>query len=305
MFLPRLLSDGTYADLVTPFRNGDVDLVGLSALIEWQIHSGVSGVVVCGENGETSSLTRSERVRIIRRAVDVANGAVPVMVGTGTNCTQTTIDFTREAMALGASAAHVVTPYYNKPAQGGIYRHFQAVAEVVDLPLVIVNAPGRCVVDLQNPLLERLANISSIIGLVDCTGDVTRLAQMPAICKSRMRHYSGHDRTALAFALAGGNGSFSLAANIAPRQMAGMQTAFRMGNLPAARSLQDRLSPLLSALEMEHPIVAAKQALATVLGIAPDVRLPLTPLDESARAALGVALTLMGDLHSRPLAKAS
>jgi 4-hydroxy-tetrahydrodipicolinate synthase len=305
MFLPRLLPDGTYADLVTPFRNGDVDLAGLSALIEWQIQSGISGFVVCGENGETANLTRLERRHIIRRAVDVAKDTVPVLVGTGTNCTQTTIDFTREAKELGAAAAYLVTPYYNKPAQGGIYRHFQAVAEAVDLPLVIVNAPGRCAVDLQHPLLERLANIPNIIGLVDCTGDVTRLAQMPSLCQARMRHYSGHDRTALAFSLAGGNGSFSLAANIAPRQVAAMHTAFRMGNIPAARSLQDRLLPQLAALEMEHPVVATKQALAAVLGIAPEVRLPLTPLDAPARAALAMALTLVGDLHSRRMAKAS
>ncbi len=305
MFLPRPLPDGTYVDLVTPFRNGDVDLVGLGALVEWQIQSGVSGLVVCGENGETANLTRAERMQVIRRVVDVANGTVPVLVGTGTNCTQTTVDFTLEAKALGATAAYVVTPYYNKPAQGGIYRHFQAVAEAVDLPLVVVNAPARCAVDLQMPLLERLASLSSVIGLVDCTGDVTRLSQIPASCHARLRHYSGHDRTSLSFQLAGGQGSFSLAANVAPRQMVSMHHAFRVGHFPAARTFQDRLAPLFSALEMEHPVVAAKQALSILLGTAPDVRLPLVPLDEPACAVLKAALTLLGDRHMRPWAKAS
>lgn len=302
--LLRLLPDGAYADLVTPFRNDDVDLVGLSRLIEWQIASGITGIVVCGENGETASLTRTERMRIIRRAVDVVHGAVPVLVGTGTNCTQSTVDFTLDAKALGATAAYVVTPYYNKPAQGGIFRHFQTLSESVDLPFVVVNAPGRCGVDLQKPLLERLATVSNIIGLVDCTGDADRLSQMPAICLSRLRHYSGHDRASLAFDLAGGNGTFSLAANIAPREVASMHNALCAGHIPETRSLHDRLFPLFSALEIEHPIAATKQALAMVLGLSPDVRLPLTALDEPTKATVAAAVTALEDAHDGIIDKA-
>ncbi|MCM2441764.1 4-hydroxy-tetrahydrodipicolinate synthase [Agrobacterium vitis] len=305
MFMPRRLPDGAYADLVTPFRNGEVDHAGLVSLIDWQIQSGMSGLVVCGENSEAYNLNDDERIAVIRTAVEAANGIVPVLVGTGSNCTRSTLDLTLKAKALGADAALLVTPYYSKPTQKGLFAHFQTVAEAVDFPMVIVNAPARSAVDITPDLAEKLARLSSVIGLVDCTGDIARPAQLSAACRVRMHCYSGHERTALAFALAGGHGAFSLAANIAPRQVAAMHNAFRYGNSAAARMLQDRLLPLFAALELEHPIAAAKLGLSVILGLSPELRLPLTPVGIETELQMRAALTLLGTVSAKTSAKAS
>jgi 4-hydroxy-tetrahydrodipicolinate synthase len=298
MFNPANLPDGLYTELVTPFRGGALDRVGLMSLIEWQIRGGVAGICVCGAAGETSTLTHEERMDVIRIAVEVAGSEVPVLVVTGTNCTRTTVEFTQEACALGARAAVIVAPYYSKPTQEGVLRHFQVISEAVDIPLVIANAPLRTAIDVCQGLVEWLSGLPNVVGLIDYTGDLARRGTFPVACGRSPRHYSGHELTALPFCLLGGRGAFSVAANVAPRLLTSMFHAQQSGNIPAALELNRRLLPLVQALEQEHSVAAAKLALSCLLGLSPEVRLPLTPVEPSTEEAIRGALALLGD-HRR------
>ncbi|MCD2181450.1 4-hydroxy-tetrahydrodipicolinate synthase [Rhizobium sp. GN54] len=272
-FLPR----GAVCDLVTPFRGGTLDRIGLLTLVEWQIRSGISGLLVCGEAGEAPTLTMDERYSIVRTAVEVAERTVPVLVGCGTNCTESTIALTAQAKALGADAALLTVPYYSRPSQEGIFRHFETVAAAVDIPLIIYNAPARTAVDLSPRTIERLATIASVAALVDCTGDVSRFAQTVPDLRARLLHYCGHEPAACPFSLCGGGGAFSIAANVAPRLTSALHNALRTGNIDVAYALQERLMPLQTALEAENTVACAKDALSLVLGLSAEVRLPLTP----------------------------
>lgn len=272
-----LLPRGAVCDLVTPFRGGELDRVGLLTLIEWQIRSGICGLVVCGEAGEAPTLTMDERCSVIQTAVEVAERTVPVFVGCGTNSTETTIALTEQARALGAHAALLTVPYYSKPSQEGIFRHVEAVAAAVDIPLIICNAPSRTAVDLAPRTVERLATIGSVVALVDCTGDVSRFAQTGPELRTRLLHYCGHEAAACPFSLCGGGGAFSIAANVTPRLTSALHIALRTGNVDVAYALQERLTPLLTALEAENVVACAKDALSFVLGLSAEVRLPLTP----------------------------
>lgn len=296
----KALPDGLYSDLVTPFRDGAFDGVGFAGLIEWHMRGGVSGIVVCGEAGEAPTLSRQERAEIIRIAVDVAANEVPVLVGVGTNCTRTTVELALEAKTLGAHAAVAVLPYYSKPTQEGVLHHFRSVSDAVDMPLLIANAPARTAIDLGPDLMERLADLPNIAGIVDYTGDLSRRGTFPAACSQQIRHYSGHDLTALPFCLMGGRGVLSIAANAAPRLFASMYHAQQNGNISAATTLNRRLMPLVLALEREHAVVAAKLALSCLLGLTTEVRLPLLPLDPATEEAVRNALSMVGDQH-RPL----
>ncbi|MDX3930062.1 MAG: 4-hydroxy-tetrahydrodipicolinate synthase [Shinella sp.] len=295
-----LLTGGTACDLVTPFaENGELDRVGLMALVEWQILSGISAIAVCGEPGEAATLSREERAAVIRIAVEAAERQVPVIAGTGTNATASTITLTADAKALGADAAMIVTPYYSKPTQEGILHHFEAVAAAVDIPIVICNAPGRSACDLSPRTLERLAAIPSVVGLQDCTGDIGRLVRMPRAVRERLVHYSGHDLTALAFNLSGGAGSISAAANVAPRLVCAMHHALRTGNVDAALALGERLGPLLQVLEKEPGPAAIKHAVHLVHGIGSRVRLPLTSISPDTAAAIRMALAPLPECSER------
>ena len=284
------LPAGVFTDLVTPFRDGAVDTEALANLVQWQIQNGISGLVVCGQAGEATSLTREERGLVIRAAIDAANRQIPVLAGTGTNATASTIDLTADAAALGASAAVIVTPYYNKPSQEGIFRHYEQISAAVDIPIIICNAPGYTASDLAPRTLERLAAIPGIVGIQDCTGDIGRLALTLPSLRSRFRHYSGHDLTALPFNLAGGSGSISTVANIAPRFVSAMHDALRTGNLAAAIALDAKVNPIHRILQQEPGPATVKQALAILLGIDPQVRLPLTQIAPDTAAALRMAL---------------
>lgn len=284
---------GVFTDLVTPFRQGELDLIGLKTLVEWQIRSGVAGLVVCGEAGEAPVLCDTERAAVISTTVEVAAGKVPVLVGTGTNATEGTIARTREAQALGADAAVVVLPYYSKPTQEGLFRHVEAVVAAVDLPLIVVNRPRHTAIDVSPALLERFARLPGVVGFADYSGDVSRPLLLREQDRCRMPLHSGDDRTALALGLMGAHGTFSLAANVAPRLVVSMDHAFRGGNLMAARALQQTLYPLFMAIDAEQAVAATKQALAFVLGLAPDVRLPLTQVEEPVVAEIRHALSLL------------
>jgi 4-hydroxy-tetrahydrodipicolinate synthase len=284
------MPQGAICDLVTPFHGDQPDESAFADLAEWQINSGVSGLLVLGPAGEPWALTDDERTRLIRLAVAVAGNRVPVFAGTGTNCTETTIARTAEAKNMGVSAAYVVTPYYSKPAQEGLFRHYEAIADRVDLPLVVGLAPQRTATDLSPRTLERLATLPSVVGIADESADIARLVAMPAALRQRFALYSGHDLTAMPFTLMGGRGVISAAANLVPRLTVALHQALATGNQQSAQSLQERLSPLFQALEREPSPAAIKYGLSLLRGISDDVRLPLTPIVAETTAAIRMAL---------------
>jgi len=284
------LPQGAICDLVTPFNGDRVDEAAFADLAEWQINSGISGLLVSGPAGEPWALTDDERTTIIRLAVAVAGGRVPIIAGTGTNCTDTTVARTAEAKTMGAAAAYVVTPYYSKPAQEGLFRHHEAIADRVDLPLIVGVAPHRTAIDLSPRTLERLATLPNVVGIADETGDIARLVAMPAALRQRFALYSGHDLTAMPFTLMGGRGVISSAANLVPRLTVALHQALATGNQQSAQSLQERLSPLFQALEREPSPAAIKYGLSLLRGMSDDVRLPLTPIVAETTAAIRMAL---------------
>ena len=269
---------GSLTALVTPFVSGGrrPDERRLADLVAWQIEEGSDGLVVAGTTGEDPTLTATEHDRLLRVAVEAAAGRVPVIAGTGTNCTRSSIELTKAAQAAGADAALVVTPYYNKPMQEGLYRHFAAVAGSVELPILLYNVPGRTGVDLAPETLARLAAIPNVVGLKDATGDLARPEATARAAGPSFLQFSGHDATATGFNLAGGRGCISVVANVAPRLCAEMRRACREGDFRRAAALQGRLAPLVLALERETNPGPVKLALSLLrLDLAPDLRLPL------------------------------
>ncbi len=281
---------GAICDLVTPFNGDKLDEASFADLIEWQISTGITGLLVAGPSGESWALSDTERANMIRIAVATARNRVPVLADTGTSCTETTIARTAEARNLGAAAAYIVMPYYNKPAQEGIYRHYEAIAGRVDLPIIIGLAPQRTAIDLAPRTLERLAMLPSVIGIADATGDIGRLMTMPNALRQHFSLYSGNDLTALPFTVAGGCGVFSSAANLVPRLTVALHQALVTGNMQSAQHLQERLNPLFHALEREPMPAAVKYGLSLLRGLSDDVRLPLTPVAAETTAAIRMAL---------------
>ncbi len=291
---PDLLRDrlsGAMTALVTPFREGEVDHAAFGELVEWQIEQGIDALVPCGTTGEASSFCGNERKAVIGHCIEVAAGRVPIIAGTGTNDTQATIDFTAGAQALGADAALIVTPYYNRPGPEGVFRHFEAIARAVDIPIILYNVPSRTGVDLTLDTLERLAEIPNIIGLKDATGDLSRPPALSSRLGERFIQLSGHDATAMAFNLMGGRGTISVVANIAPRLCAELNAACRRDDVPAARVMQARLQPLIAALERETNPGPVKHALHVLRGLPPGLRLPLVPVARATAEAIEVALS--------------
>jgi len=297
---PRM--SGAMTALATPFTDGEVDYQGLESLVEWQIAMGIRGLVPCGTSGEASTLTWKERTAIISRCVEIAAGRVPVIAGTGTNDTATTVAMTAMAEALGADAALVVTPYYNRPSQEGIVRHFEAVALQGQIPIIVYNVPSRTGVDLMPATIERLAAIPGIIGIKDATGDLSRPMALSNLVGDRFIQLSGHDATALGFNMLGGSGTISVAANVAPRLCVAMDDACRQGDVRGAQAIQNRLWPLIAALERETNPIPLKYALHLLRGTSPDVRLPLTMA--TAETAMAVRLALQGCLAEQDESRA-
>jgi 4-hydroxy-tetrahydrodipicolinate synthase len=289
----RLRLNGAMTALVTPFSGGEVDLPGLTTLLEWQIEQGINGLVPCGTTGEAPTLSWEERLDVLAQCVKVASGRVPVIAGTGTNNTEATIAFTCAAQAFGADAALIVTPYYNKPTQEGIYRHFEAIARKVRIPIIVYNVPARTGVDLLPETIERLARIPTIIGIKDATGDLSRPSPLSSALGPRFVQFSGHDATCFGFNTMGGRGTISVVANVAPRLCVELHDACRAGDHHTARAIHHRLRPLIAALELESNPIPVKYALHLALGLSADVRLPLTPVQpETADAIREAMLTL-------------
>lgn len=281
---------GAITALATPFRDGTLDTVNLTAHVEWQLLSGVDGLLACSLTGEGPTLTDAERVRIIETCVELSEARTPVIVATGTNDTATTVEETLQAQRLGAGAALVTVPYYSKPTQKGVLHHFEQVAARTDLPLIVHNQPSHTAIDLAPTTIARLAEIPGIIGIADGSGDITRLDLCRPLLPEWFGFYTSSDTSALAFTIAGGHGCFSNAANIVPRLFRSMQHSAACGHLAAARSIDDRLRPLFNALRQESEPATVKHALSLMRDFEPDVRLPLVSVESQTAAAIQAAV---------------
>ncbi|MCG5516306.1 MULTISPECIES: 4-hydroxy-tetrahydrodipicolinate synthase [Ectothiorhodospira] len=282
---------GSMVALATPMNeDGSLAEAALEALVEFHVDHGTDAIVAVGTTGESATLDVREHCQVVRQVVAFAKGRVPVIAGTGANSTAEAIELTRLAMQSGADACLLVTPYYNKPTQEGLYRHFKAVADAVPIPQILYNVPGRTAVDLLPETAERLSSISNIIGLKEATGDVQRARDVLARCSDRLDLYSGDDPTSLDFMLAGGRGMISVTANVAPRAMHEMCKAALAGDRAAAEAAEAPVRGLHRALFVESNPIPVKWALHEMGLIPPGIRLPLTPLSEHLREPLRDAL---------------
>jgi 4-hydroxy-tetrahydrodipicolinate synthase len=289
---------GSLVAIATPMSaGGALDLASLRSLIDWHIAEGTSGIVVVGTTGESPTVDNDEHRLLIRTAVQHAAGRVPVIAGTGANSTREAIDLTEYAKSVGAHSCLSVVPYYNKPTQEGLYRHFRAVAEV-GLPVILYNVPGRTVADLANDTVLRLADVLNVVGLKDATADLGRgselIRALNAKGKREFAVYSGEDITALPLMLMGGHGVISVTANVAPRLMSQMCKAALAGDIAAARACNDKVLPLHRKLFVEANPIPVKWALAQMGRIADELRLPLTPLSPQYHDAVRSALREAG-----------
>jgi 4-hydroxy-tetrahydrodipicolinate synthase len=280
--------------LVTPFKNGELDLDTLKKLVDWHIDQGSSGLVPVGTTGESPTLSHEEHETVIETVVRAAAGRVPVIAGAGSNNTTEGIRLIRFAQKAGADAALVVTPYYNRPTQAGLIAHFTAMHDACELPIIIYNIPPRSVVDMSPETMGKLAALPRIIGVKDATGKLERVSQQRITCGADFIQLSGEDATALGFNAHGGVGCISVTANVAPKLCAEFQAATLAGDYKTALAYQDRLMPLHEAIFLEPGLVGAKYALS-VLGLcAPDVRLPLVGLTDATKDRIKAAMRHAG-----------
>ena len=280
---------GSLPAMVTPFDNGEVDVKGLKNLVNWHIEQGSHGLVPVGTTGESPTLTHAEHEQVVSEVINEAAGRVPVIAGAGSNNTAEAIRFVEHAKNVGANAALVVTPYYNKPTQAGLVAHFTELAKI-GLPIIIYNIPGRSVVDMSPETMGELAKLNEIVGVKDATGDLARVCDQRLSCGDDFIQLSGEDATAHGFNAQGGVGCISVTANVAPGLCSKMQEATLKGDYSLALELQDKLMPLHKAIFTEPGLVGAKYAMSK-LGLCKDeVRLPLTPLSEPTKEKINSAL---------------
>ncbi len=289
---------GSLVALVTPMHaDGGIDEDAYARLIEWQIAQGTQGLVPVGTTGESPTLSHDEHKRVVELAVKIAKGRVPVMAGAGSNATAEAIGLAQHAKTAGADAVLVVTPYYNKPTQEGLFRHYTAIADTVDIPLYIYNIPGRSVIDMSVETMARLAAHKNIAGVKDATANLARPLHTARACGPDFTQLSGEDHTVLAFLASGGHGCISVTANIAPRLCAQLHAAWASGHLLQAMEIQARLLPLHDAMFAESNPGPVKYA-ASLLGYgAPDCRLPLAPIAEANAAKMRAAMAELGLLE--------
>jgi len=287
---------GSIPALITPFTNGTVDEKAFRAHCEWQIAEGSHGLVPTGTTGESPTLSHAEHRRVVELCVEAAAGRVPVIAGTGSNNTVEAVALTRHAKEAGADVALVVTPYYNKPSQEGMYRHFAEVA-AVGLPIIIYNIPPRSVVDMTPETMGRLAELPEIIGVKDSTAKLERVSLQRMTCGTDFIQLSGEDGTALAHMAQGGRGCISVTANVAPKLCATFQEACQAGDYAKALEIQDRLMPLHVALFLEPSPAPVKYALSRIRDVSPDARLPVVPVSQDTRDKVDAALRHAGLLN--------
>lgn len=285
---------GSLVAIVTPFKGGKVDEQAFANLIEFQIANGTSGIVPCGTTGESATLTSQEHEHVVALTVDIVNRRVPVIAGTGSNATDEAIAYTRHAKASGADAALLITPYYNKPTQEGLYQHYAAVAKAVDLPLVLYNIPGRTSVNMTPTTTARLAKIPSIVGIKEGSGSVQQVSDIIEECGPTFTVLSGDDALTLPMMAIGAKGVITVTANIAPADMAGMVSAALSGKWEQARSLHFKLAPLFRSLFLETNPIPVKEALALMGKTSGELRLPLVPMAAENREKLRQAMKSYG-----------
>ena len=285
---------GSMPALVTPFQNGELDLETLKKLVEWHIGEGSHGLVPVGTTGESPTLTHREHELVVEEVVKAAAGRVPVIAGAGSNNTLEAIRLMRHAESVGADAALVVTPYYNKPTQSGLIAHFTALHDCANLPIIIYNIPGRSVIDMTPETMGVLAELPRIIGVKDATGDLARVSDQRITCGSDFIQLSGEDATAHGFNAQGGTGCISVTANVAPKLLSQMQAACLAGDYAQALEIQDRLMPLHKAIFTEPGLVGVKYAMSRLDLCSEEVRLPLTALSDGTRELVDAGLRHAG-----------
>ncbi|MBA5639646.1 4-hydroxy-tetrahydrodipicolinate synthase [Duganella sp. LX20W] len=288
---------GSIVAIVTPMHaDGSLDFPGLNKLIDWHIAEGTDGIVIVGTTGESATVTVEEHCALIKAAVEHTNGRIPIIAGTGGNSTAEAIELTRYAKEAGADAALLVVPYYNRPTQEGMYQHFKAIAEAVDLPIILYNVPGRTVADMSNETILRLAAIPNIVGVKDATGNIGRGLDLLRLAPKSFAVYSGDDPSAMALMLAGGKGNISVTANVAPRAMHEMCKAAMEGDIAKAVEINNKVFPLHQKLFIEPNPVPVKWALAEMGMMPAGIRLPLVPLAGEYHNAVRGALREAGIL---------
>lgn len=287
---------GSYVALVTPFKDGNLDEAAFRSFVDWQITEGTDGLVPCGTTGESPTLSHDEHKRVTELCIEVTDGRVPVIAGAGSNSTAEAIDLARHAKSAGADAVLVVTPYYNKPTQAGLYAHFAAIHDAVDLPIVIYNIPGRSVIDMTVETMADLAKLKNIVGVKDATSDLNRPMLTHNACGADFCQLSGEDGTAIPFLAGGGVGCISVTANILPRMCADMQRAWADGDVAKAMDLQFTLMNVHSAMFCETSPGPVKYALHLMGKCSAEVRLPLVDIAESTKVRVRAALEGVGAL---------
>ncbi len=285
---------GSIPALITPFRNGEIDWPAFDNFVEWQVEQGSHGVVPCGTTGESPTLSHEEHNVIVERCVAVVKKRVPVIAGTGSNSTKEAIDLTQHAKEAGADAALIVTPYYNKPTQEGMYQHFKAIHDAVALPIIIYNIPGRCVIDMSVDTMARLAKLPNIVGVKDAAGDLARPVDTRRVIGEKFCQLSGDDITAAAFLAQGGVGCISVVANVAPAQSAAMQNAWIKKDYATFEKMRDLLAPLGKHLFIEPNPTLIKYAVSRLGLCTEDLRLPLVKGSDSARKLVDEAMAHAG-----------
>ena len=286
---------GSIPALVTPFRDGVFDEAAFRRLVDWQVECGSSALVPCGTTGESPTVSHEEHMRVTEVCIEVSAGRVPVIAGAGSNSTAEAVMLARHAEKAGADAVLVVTPYYNKPNQEGMYRHFQAVNDAIGIPIIVYNIPGRSVVDLNLDSMARLAALPRIAGIKDATGELARVSDYRRVIGKDFCQLSGNDETALGYFAHGGHGCISVSANVAPRLCAEFQKACAEGDLARAQELNDRLHPLHRAMFTDTSPGPVKYALSRVHDwITDEVRLPIVACSEASRHAVDTALAHAG-----------
>jgi 4-hydroxy-tetrahydrodipicolinate synthase len=293
----RVMFKGSFPALVTPFKNGEVDVDVLRDLVEWHITEGSAGIVPVGTTGESPTLSHEEHETVVEVVVKAAAGRVPVIAGAGSNNTAEGIRLIQHAERVGADAALVVTPYYNKPTQAGLIAHYRALHDCCRLPIIIYNIPGRSVIDMTPATMGELAKLPRVIGVKDATGDVTRVSKQRTACGTDFIQLSGEDASALGFNAHGGVGCISVTANVAPGLCAEFQAATLEGNYRKALDYQDRLMPLHEAIFLEPGLAGAKYGLSLLGRCSEEVRLPLVGLTDGTKSAIRGAMRHAGVIN--------
>jgi 4-hydroxy-tetrahydrodipicolinate synthase len=288
---------GSFTALVTPFKNGSVDEAAFRGLVDWQIAEGTDGLVPVGTTGESPTLSHDEHKRVVEWCVAQADKKVPVVAGAGSNSTKEAVELAQHADKAGADAVLIVTPYYNKPTQEGLYQHYKAINDAIGIPIIIYNIPARSVVDMSVDTMARLFELKNIAGVKDATANVVRVSQQRAAMGPDFNQLSGEDATALGFMAHGGHGCISVTSNVAPRLCGEFQDACLKGDYAGALSIQDKLMPLHTALFIETNQAPAKYALSLLGKCSDTVRLPMVPLAETTRTAVRDAMVHAGLLN--------